>query len=366
MARIAQTLLAAALLLALASPAPADRPAPGAPGDRHTWTAVDKHGFGTAAQLGSHAWFTLRSAELTEVYYPNLGTPSLRQLEFAVTDGRSFVDRETDANRALAPDEDLDRRSRPSRGPGQGALQVADPAQAPPLSARRPRPGRRRQRRPRRGAARRPGGVGRHGRERRRRGPRPARADERLRRHRQRSLGRPPARLRPRPLLRGRATRQRRAGRPHPPNRGAAPRSHDARHRLRGRDRVRRRHGARGAGGRIRTRGARLRRRLGRLPGLRQGATVQRRPQYLPPPRLRPVRDGPRGLRGQDTPRRVDRLPDHAVGVGHAHAGRHRELGPLPPGLAARPLPRRYGTAGARRRGRRHPPARVPVARPEA
>jgi glucoamylase len=95
MTQLARALLAAALLCALAAPAQADRPAPGAPGDRHTWAAADKHGFGTATQLASHTWFTLRQAELTEVYYPDLGTPSLRQLEFVVTDGRRFIDRET-------------------------------------------------------------------------------------------------------------------------------------------------------------------------------------------------------------------------------------------------------------------------------
>src|ERR687896_305082 len=84
-----------ALTFVTASTALAAAPAPGAPGDRHTWTAADKHGFGTATQLGSRTWFTLRSAELTEVYYPDLGTPSLRQLEFVVTDGKRFVDRET-------------------------------------------------------------------------------------------------------------------------------------------------------------------------------------------------------------------------------------------------------------------------------
>src|ERR687895_1505706 len=91
-------LAALALTLLTASTALAATPAPGAPGDRHTWTAAGKHGFGTATQLGSRTWFTLRSAELTEVYYPDLGTPSLRQLEFVVTDGRSFIDRETGAN----------------------------------------------------------------------------------------------------------------------------------------------------------------------------------------------------------------------------------------------------------------------------
>jgi glucoamylase len=96
--RIASALLAVVLALALAASAQAAAPAPGAPGERHTWTAADKHGFGTSTQLGSHTWFTLRSAELTEVYYPDLGTPSLRQLEFVVTDGRSFIDRETGPN----------------------------------------------------------------------------------------------------------------------------------------------------------------------------------------------------------------------------------------------------------------------------
>ena len=62
MTRSAHTLLAAAVLLALAAPAQAAPPAPGAPGGRHTWTAADKHGFGTATQLGSRTWFTRRSA----------------------------------------------------------------------------------------------------------------------------------------------------------------------------------------------------------------------------------------------------------------------------------------------------------------
>ena len=71
--------------------------APGAPGVAHTWAPADKHGFGTATQRGSHVWFTLREDSLSEVYYPDLGTPSLRDLEFAVTDGRTFLDRESDA-----------------------------------------------------------------------------------------------------------------------------------------------------------------------------------------------------------------------------------------------------------------------------
>ena len=83
--------------------------APGAPGDRHTWAPADKHGFGTATGSRSNVWFTLRAAELSEVYYPDLGTPSLRDLEFAVTDGRTFLDRETDPGVEPA-------RSRPQPG----------------------------------------------------------------------------------------------------------------------------------------------------------------------------------------------------------------------------------------------------------
>ena len=75
--------------------AQADRPAPGAPGTQHTWAPADKHGFGTAHQLAGNAYFTLRQASLTEIYFPDLSTPAFRGLQFAVTDGKTFVHRET-------------------------------------------------------------------------------------------------------------------------------------------------------------------------------------------------------------------------------------------------------------------------------
>ena len=78
-----------------AAPAAAKPQAPGAPGAKHTWAPADKHGVSTARQLAGKAYLTLRQASLSEVYYPDLSTPSLRSLQFAVTDGRSFVDRET-------------------------------------------------------------------------------------------------------------------------------------------------------------------------------------------------------------------------------------------------------------------------------
>src|SRR5918997_986182 len=81
----------------------APKPAPGAPGERHTWASADKHGFGTSTTRESEVWFTLRSAELTEIYYPDLSTPSFRDLEFAVTDGRRFLDFERDARSKVEP-----------------------------------------------------------------------------------------------------------------------------------------------------------------------------------------------------------------------------------------------------------------------
>jgi glucoamylase len=71
--------------------------APGAPGATADWAPADKHGFGTSKTLASKVWFTLESGELTEVYYPRLDTPSYRDLQFVVTDGHSFAEREQDS-----------------------------------------------------------------------------------------------------------------------------------------------------------------------------------------------------------------------------------------------------------------------------
>src|SRR5690242_20305364 len=97
--RLAVTGALAASLVSLAVPAAvtAAPGATGAPGARHTWAPADKHGFGTATDRRSKVWFTLRQAELTEVYFPDLSTPSLRDLQFVVSDGSTFTDRETDA-----------------------------------------------------------------------------------------------------------------------------------------------------------------------------------------------------------------------------------------------------------------------------
>jgi glucoamylase len=63
------------------------------------WTPGNKDGFGTSTTAGSTVWHTLGGGELTEVYYPNLGTPAVRDLQFVVTDGKSWVDREREDTR---------------------------------------------------------------------------------------------------------------------------------------------------------------------------------------------------------------------------------------------------------------------------
>lgn len=70
--------------------------APGRPGEGQGWTAADKDGIGTSANTQSKPLFTLNSGRLTEVYYPDLDTPSVYELQFVVTDGESFAHTERD------------------------------------------------------------------------------------------------------------------------------------------------------------------------------------------------------------------------------------------------------------------------------
>jgi glucoamylase len=95
-------LLAVAVAIALVPAAQAGAAtgvAPGAPGDRALWTPGDKDGFGSSTTPSSTVWQTLGGGELTEVYYPNLGTPAVRDLQFVVTDGSTWVDREREDTR---------------------------------------------------------------------------------------------------------------------------------------------------------------------------------------------------------------------------------------------------------------------------
>jgi glucoamylase len=64
--------------------------APGGPGLPPRWTRGAKDAVGTAYSASSHVWYTVASGILTEVFYPTIDMPQIRDLQFLVTDGRSF------------------------------------------------------------------------------------------------------------------------------------------------------------------------------------------------------------------------------------------------------------------------------------
>jgi glucoamylase len=82
--------------------------APGGPGGKADWLPANKNGFGTSHTTLSKVWFTLEGGRLSEVYYPRLDTPSVRNLDFMITDGHSFAARAQDASssttRLVGPD----------------------------------------------------------------------------------------------------------------------------------------------------------------------------------------------------------------------------------------------------------------------
>jgi glucoamylase len=73
-------------------------PAPGGPGGNADWLPANKTGFGTSYTTASNVWFTLEGGRLSEVYFPRIDTPSVRNIDFVVTDGQSFAIRAQDAS----------------------------------------------------------------------------------------------------------------------------------------------------------------------------------------------------------------------------------------------------------------------------
>ncbi len=65
------------------------------------WLPANKTGFGTSYTTVSNVWFTLQNGRLSEVYYPRLDTPSVRNLDFIVTDGHGFAVRAQDGSTSL-------------------------------------------------------------------------------------------------------------------------------------------------------------------------------------------------------------------------------------------------------------------------
>lgn len=65
-------------------------PAPGGPGIPPRWTRGAKDAVGTAYAVSSRLWYTLANGVITEVYYPTIDTPQIRDIQYLVTDGETF------------------------------------------------------------------------------------------------------------------------------------------------------------------------------------------------------------------------------------------------------------------------------------
>jgi len=72
--------------------------ATGGPGIPPRWTYSAKDVVGTAYSVSSRVWYTVSGGVLSEVYYPTLDRPQIRDLQFVVTDGETFFH---DAHRNL-------------------------------------------------------------------------------------------------------------------------------------------------------------------------------------------------------------------------------------------------------------------------
>lgn len=72
--------------------------ATGGPGIEPRWTHSAKDVVGTAYSTSSRVWFTVSDGVISEVYFSTLDRPQIRDLQFMVTDGRSFLH---DAHRNL-------------------------------------------------------------------------------------------------------------------------------------------------------------------------------------------------------------------------------------------------------------------------
>jgi glucoamylase len=66
----------------------------GHPGITPTWSTSSKDGVGTAYSTSSRIWFTVALGIVTEIYYPTIDRPQIRDAQFMVTDGKTFFQEE--------------------------------------------------------------------------------------------------------------------------------------------------------------------------------------------------------------------------------------------------------------------------------
>ena len=62
----------------------------GRPGIAPKWTSSSKEAVGTAYSTSSRVWFTLSHGILNEIYYPTIDRPQIRDMQFMITDGKTF------------------------------------------------------------------------------------------------------------------------------------------------------------------------------------------------------------------------------------------------------------------------------------
>jgi glucoamylase len=75
-------------------PSPDSNGAFGHPGIEPRWTSGGKDGVGTTYSADSHVWFTFWNGIITECYYPTVDRPQIRDLQYLITDGKSFFNEE--------------------------------------------------------------------------------------------------------------------------------------------------------------------------------------------------------------------------------------------------------------------------------
>ncbi len=66
----------------------------GWPGIEPRWTHGSKEGVGTAYSASSRIWFTVWNGVITELYYPTIDRPQIRDCQFLISDGESFFHEE--------------------------------------------------------------------------------------------------------------------------------------------------------------------------------------------------------------------------------------------------------------------------------
>lgn len=66
----------------------------GGPGFKPNWSSASKQGIGTACNDSSRVWFTIADGVITEVFYPTVDTANIKDLQFLITDGKTFFEEE--------------------------------------------------------------------------------------------------------------------------------------------------------------------------------------------------------------------------------------------------------------------------------